>query len=335
MADVLFENLQSGEQSLIEPSRTLWAAQTFTVQSSEAHEITKVVLLLSKNALGNLSTVTASIRATAGNLPTGADLASGSIDGDVEISTSPQWITINLSSFPSLSSSTEYAIVLRAPGATSFGRILWAATNSGVYTDGQASQSNDSGSNWTAATGFDVLFEEWGTLTSPPIGLFGSAASVSTGSSPRLTYAKLAMPCTAVSASTGIGVLSLNIEIVGSASSVSSGLGMATIFARVAGEANSASSANGAINVEAIVFVRGAAASLSAAGGTLVIKLLADGTTIRLMPFIFNSSTGYVVEFGKEYGRFYIGGQDDPASDAPLMDGASHVEVVTPYSQDD
>lgn len=61
------------------------------------------------------------------------------------------------------------------------------------------------------------------------------------------------------------------------------------------------------------------------------IKLIAESKEngkIRLIEFEFSSSQTYVLEFGDEYIRFFKDG-------APVMDGGSPYEIVSPYDIDD
>ncbi|MBA7573105.1 hypothetical protein ES708_14905 [subsurface metagenome] len=135
-----------------------WKAQTFTPQIS--HDLTKVELYLYRE--GTIGTVTVSIRNTdASHLPTGGDLVSNSFNG-MELGTSEAWKAIALA-YSRLFIDTEYAIVTRLAGGSSFNWLKWRGTaNSNPYTRGEAYTSYDSGVTWTHPTVLDMGFREYG-----------------------------------------------------------------------------------------------------------------------------------------------------------------------------
>lgn len=56
---------------------------------------------------------------------------------------------------------------------------------------------------------------------------------------------------------------------------------------------------------------------------------VADSTDrVRLIPFIYSTEVGYVIEVGDEYMRFFANG-------APVLDGGSPVEIATPWGISD
>lgn len=127
-----------------------WWAQTFTTQS--AYDIRSVELKMLR--LGAPGNVTASIRATAGDLPTGADLASGTIDGDTFTTGSEgEWYEVSFDTWAtgdrlSLAYNTTYAIVVRVIGGNAANYSGWRADLSGSYTGGYGCRSIDSGATW-------------------------------------------------------------------------------------------------------------------------------------------------------------------------------------------
>jgi len=143
-----------------------WRAQTFTIgttSKNENHYIASVKLLLYKG--GNPGTVTVSIRASSGGIPTGDDLTSGTTDGNTLPAASPgEWREINLTPFQ-LQASTTYAIVIRAPDGDNLNYVVWRCDNNEpTYTGGVSSKSSDSGKDWAEDTGVDLMFEEYGTI---------------------------------------------------------------------------------------------------------------------------------------------------------------------------
>ena len=160
----LYEYYNTGDDSSVPGGiyGARWRAQTFT--PSVAHKITSVKLKLFRS--GSPGTVTVSIRATDGSgHPTGADLCSGTTNGNTLPTASPyEWREITLGSGYNLSASTKYAIVTRAPSGTSVNYLDWRYKSSGTYTGGWYELSNDSGATWTSATAADFMFEEWGEV---------------------------------------------------------------------------------------------------------------------------------------------------------------------------
>lgn len=133
-----------------------WEAQSFTASSN--YDIKAIKLKLWRFSTPGIITV--SIRATDGSgHPTGADLISGTTDGDTLTSSSPgEWREIIFSTTYSLVSGTKYAIVMRAVGPP--GIVYWRADGSTpTYANGSREESSDSGSIWTTRTGVDFMFE--------------------------------------------------------------------------------------------------------------------------------------------------------------------------------
>ena len=159
----LYERYQSGATSDSAVYGSLWRAQTFT--PSIGHGITSVKLYLRR--IGSPGTLTASIRATIGGEPVGADLTSGTTDADTLPATpsSREWREITLDTTV-LSLNTEYAIVIRCLSGNVSNAALWGKDSSGSYAGGEAVTSSDSGGTWGIITGNDYLFEEYGNLVS-------------------------------------------------------------------------------------------------------------------------------------------------------------------------
>ena len=150
----LYESYAGSEDSNVGSTSTTWWAQTFTPAAS--HDITKVVLKLSKT--GTPGTVTVSIRATTADKPSGGDLCVGTINGN-DLSASFVNTDIVMGTNPTLSSGIKYAIVIRAAGST----VHWSIDNTSPgYADGATVRSFDSGAAWTIFTTQDAAFEEHG-----------------------------------------------------------------------------------------------------------------------------------------------------------------------------
>lgn len=137
-----------------------WGCQTFTPATS--HKITSVKLKIYRE--GSPGTITVGIRATSGGEPTGADLCSGTTDGDTLTEDSGgEWREITLGAGYDLVASTQYAIVVRVLGGDSSNYLGWRLDGSSpTYTGGSWGYSGDSGANWSMDTSIDMMFEEWG-----------------------------------------------------------------------------------------------------------------------------------------------------------------------------
>jgi len=135
-----------------------WRSQTFTPQSS--HKITSVKLKLCR--VGSPGTGTVSIKATDANgKPTGADLCSGSIDGNA-LPETPEKLGFLLGAGANLSTGTKYAIVWRFPSGDSSNYARTRHMYPGTYAGGTAVTSSDSGATWSVVTDWDFVFEDWG-----------------------------------------------------------------------------------------------------------------------------------------------------------------------------
>ncbi len=144
-----------------------WRAQTF--QPAQTHTITSVQLPLLNR--GNTSgQVIVSIRATDANgVPTGPDLATGSIQiTSITTAWTPAvWYSISLGAGCVVQQGTTYAIVWRAPSATTT-MYYWVNT-SGSYAKGRLLASTG-GTTWSNLSVWDAGFREYGvsTTTTPP-----------------------------------------------------------------------------------------------------------------------------------------------------------------------
>lgn len=92
--------------------------------------------------------------------PTGADLTSGTTDGN----TLPQvgsWEEreITFGAGIELTSGTKYAIVVRAPDAVAFDDVHWIGVTPGGAAGGNSLTSDDSGSSWTPSATRDNWFK--------------------------------------------------------------------------------------------------------------------------------------------------------------------------------
>ncbi len=110
-------------------------AQAFVTEDS--YTIYGVVLKLFQRADITADTITVSIRATTGGLPTGGDLATATVDvKNLTIVTAGEWKTIVFDTPYVLSATTKYAIVVRNP-TNIYGSVYWRGRidDTPVYAD--------------------------------------------------------------------------------------------------------------------------------------------------------------------------------------------------------
>jgi len=160
----LYEFYTSGDDSAHPIYGANWGAQTFTPQQ-EGHLISSVKLKLYKTGSPGPGTVTVSIKSVDGSSePTGSDLASGTYDGDTLGATPGALVEITFTTPYALTVGTEYAIVVRATSGLITKFVGWRNdVGDGTYSGGSMCVSTNSGSTWTVASGYDFMFEEYGT----------------------------------------------------------------------------------------------------------------------------------------------------------------------------
>ncbi len=133
---------------LFTPLQISSLAQTFRTGSS--YTITGVGLKLFQIQIAGLiaGTLTVSIRATSENVPTGSDLAVGTINvSNLILNPAGEWVNITFDSSYVLSATTQYAIVVRNTGG--FTSSAW------TYSENLSEQASlifnkNTSSSWTA-----------------------------------------------------------------------------------------------------------------------------------------------------------------------------------------
>jgi uncharacterized repeat protein (TIGR01451 family) len=141
-------------------SSTSWAGQTFT--ASVSGQLTAVdIYLFCSSCSGTTPDLTVSIQATSGDLPIGPDLATGTIAGFATGAGS--YYKTTFTSPLSITSGTQYAIVVRADSDPSDGTYAYVVSKNGnTYSDGRRVTSDDSGSSWSGQNtdlGFHVYVQ--------------------------------------------------------------------------------------------------------------------------------------------------------------------------------
>ncbi|MDY6957631.1 MAG: hypothetical protein SVK08_00605 [Halobacteriota archaeon] len=160
---IVYESYTSGDNTATGVYGAQWGAQTYT--SSVTHTVARVRIKAYR--FGSPGTVTIGIRAVDGSgLPTGADLASGTVDGDTFTTIAAgEWYSIDLGGGYDSTADTKYAIVARATAGDASNYIGWRVDNtSPTYTGGEFCSLADSGSSWIGLSGTDTMFEEWGVF---------------------------------------------------------------------------------------------------------------------------------------------------------------------------
>jgi len=164
--ETLYQKYTTGDNAQAGWYGAFWGAQSFTPVLN--HKITSLKIKVFRT--GSPGTVTVSIKGTDGDgKPTGADLASGTFDGNaVTTDTAGEWKEIVFSSPYTLRPGTKFAQVLRAPDGDASNKLNWRLdTATAAYPGGEYLLSANSGSTWTAIPTYDLLFVEFGIPVSP------------------------------------------------------------------------------------------------------------------------------------------------------------------------
>ena len=132
-----------------------WTGQTF-IPAVTATLVKVEVQLFCSGCTGTTPNLTLSVRATSSGLPTGADLATASIPGFS--SATGVHYTATFGSPATLTSGTQYALILRPDAAPSAGGYFWIRSSPSTYANGQRVLSSNSGTTWSADSTRDFNF---------------------------------------------------------------------------------------------------------------------------------------------------------------------------------
>ncbi|HEV7699944.1 MAG TPA: PA domain-containing protein [Pyrinomonadaceae bacterium] len=150
---------------------TGWAGQTFI--PAVTGQLAKVdINLFCAGCTGTTPTVTVSVRNTAAGLPTGADLAS--VTAPTSISGAGGYFTFNFATPATLTSGTQYALVVRNATNPSVGTNAITRSATDVYASGARVTSPDSGGTWSAQV-TDIGFITYMQTGNSPTGDFVSS----------------------------------------------------------------------------------------------------------------------------------------------------------------
>lgn len=159
---IRYANYTTGDSAYTALYADNWTAQTF----NWSYSFTATHARVKAYRVELPGTLTAAIQATnATGYPTGADLASGTLNANNMVtSTSGEWYTIDFDDIL-LTADTTYALVMRTTGDNVTNAVRWRRDDaSSAYATGDAFTSADGSTTWTAidAGDDDFLFEIWG-----------------------------------------------------------------------------------------------------------------------------------------------------------------------------
>src|SRR4051794_26944663 len=139
-------------------STTSWGGQTF-IPAVTGQLVQVDIQLFCSGCTGTTPNLTLSIRNTSGGLPTGADLATATLPGFAN--GAGTYYTVNFGSPPTLTSGTQYALILRPVANPSVGGYFWIRSSPSTYANGQRVISTDNGATWTADSTRDFNFKAY------------------------------------------------------------------------------------------------------------------------------------------------------------------------------
>ncbi len=137
-----------------------WTGQTFI--PAVTGTLVKADVQLFCNGCGATPpNLTLSVRNTSAGLPTGADLATTTIPGSAFASGATVLFTASFGSPATLTSGTQYALVLRPVSVPAGTGYFWIRSSPSTYPNGQRVLSADSGSTWSADATRDYNFKTY------------------------------------------------------------------------------------------------------------------------------------------------------------------------------
>jgi hypothetical protein len=137
-----------------------WTGQTFIPAVTGL--LAKADIQLFCNGCGATPpNLTLSVRNTAAGLPTGADLASVTIPGSAFASGAAVLFTATFGSPATLTSGTQYALILRPVSVPAGAGYFWIRSSPSTYANGSRVLSADSGGTWAADATRDYNFKTY------------------------------------------------------------------------------------------------------------------------------------------------------------------------------
>jgi hypothetical protein len=137
-----------------------WTGQSFI--AAIAGQLVKADVQVFCNGCGATPpNLTLSVRNTSSGLPTGADLATTTIPGSTFASGSTVTYTATFGAPVTLSSGTQYALILRPVSAPAGSGYFWIRSSPSTYANGSRVLTADSGGTWSADTTRDYNFKTY------------------------------------------------------------------------------------------------------------------------------------------------------------------------------
>ena len=137
-----------------------WTGQTFI--AGVTGSLVKADIQLFCNGCGATPpNLTLSLRNTAAGLPTGADLATATVPGSAFASGSTVLFTATFGAPVSITSGTQYALILRPVSVPAGSGYFWIRSSPSTYASGSRVLSADSGGTWSADTTRDYNFRTY------------------------------------------------------------------------------------------------------------------------------------------------------------------------------
>jgi hypothetical protein len=137
-----------------------WTGQTFI--AGVTGQLVKADIQLFCNGCGATPpNLTLSVRATSAGLPTGADLASVTVPGSAFASGAITSFTATFGAPATLTSGTQYALILRPVSAPAGSGYFWIRSSPSTYASGSRVLSADSGGTWSTDTTRDYNFRTY------------------------------------------------------------------------------------------------------------------------------------------------------------------------------
>ena len=146
-----------------------WTGQTFV--AGQTGSLVQADIQLFCNGCGATPpNLMLSVRNTSAGLPTGADLASATVPGSAFASGSTTLYTATFAAPATLTSGTQYALILRPVSVPAGSGYFWIRSSPSTYANGSRVLSADSGSTWSADTTRDYNFRTYMRVGYTPSG---------------------------------------------------------------------------------------------------------------------------------------------------------------------
>lgn len=144
-----------------------WGGQSFT--TTVPYSLSRIDIWCKKGSGDNVGTIIVALFAVDGSgHPTGAVLASGTIDDSAISDSVYAWVPCTLSSAYNISAPTKYAIVVHGTSLDASNVLTWSYDDNGAggsdFPNGDLEWSTNGGSSWATTTTGDLLFRCYGDI---------------------------------------------------------------------------------------------------------------------------------------------------------------------------